>query len=254
MHSSIDNDGTRQAPNPRAHSRPNTAPRFVRFQSRRNPHTAEPRANRAIATAISRQRIDSPVTLRRKERRRDCRELRQRASIADVICPRKPFGYPSPSKTFKHVSRQTNAFYNSKTAVLRNTPHFTHRLALPHRAYSAPFTQSFPKHITSSAHQPALSLRDIRLLTQKPTTDNRPFFKQPHHTACARIAARYTPLIALAAQAARSRYLAARTNRTKSAPSTACGNERRNRQARFSQTECRPIPHARFTPENLDKH
>ena len=38
------------------------------------------------------------------------------------------------------------------------------------------------KHITSSAHQPTLSLRDKLPLTQTPTTDNRPF-KQPHHKA-----------------------------------------------------------------------
>lgn len=97
--------------NSRAHSRSNTTPRFARLQSCRRIHYAtEPRANRAIATAISRQRIDPPIASRRKGRRRNHRELRQRASIADAIYAQKPVGYPSPPKTFEHVSRQTNIF------------------------------------------------------------------------------------------------------------------------------------------------
>ena len=73
-------------------------------------------------------------------------------------------------------------FYGSKTVILHNTPQFKHRLALLHRACPTPFARSFPKHITSSAHQPTLSMRDKLPLTQTPTTDNRPF-KQPHHKA-----------------------------------------------------------------------
>ena len=72
-----------------------------------------------------------------KERRRNRRELRQRASIADAICTRKPVGCTSPSKTFKHVSRQTNvflrlenrhfaqyaAFYTSSRVAPQSLPH-----------------------------------------------------------------------------------------------------------------------------------
>ena len=72
-------------------------------------------------------------------------------------------------------------FYGSKTDILHNTPHFTHRLALLHRACPTPFARSFPKHITSSAHQPTLSMRDKLPLTQTPTTDTP--LKQPHHKA-----------------------------------------------------------------------
>lgn len=53
------------------------------------------------------------------------------------IAPQKPFGYPSPSKTFKHVSRQTNvflrlenrhfaqyaAFYTSSRVAPQSLPH-----------------------------------------------------------------------------------------------------------------------------------
>lgn len=73
-------------------------------------------------------------------------------------------------------------FYGSKTDILHNTQHFTHRLALLHRACPTPFARSFPKHITSSAHQPTLSMRAKLPLAQTPTTDSRPF-KQPHHKA-----------------------------------------------------------------------
>ena len=65
MHSSIDNDGTQQDPKLPANTRPNTTPRFVRLQRRRIPRTAKPRTNRAIATAISQERIDT-VASRRK--------------------------------------------------------------------------------------------------------------------------------------------------------------------------------------------
>lgn len=119
-------------------------------------------------------------------------------------------------------------FYGSKTDILHNTPHFTHRLALLHRACPTPFAQSFPKHITSSAHQPTLSMRDKLPLTQTPTTDNRPP-SSSHTIRRARITARYMPLIALAAQAARR--IPRRSHKpNKSAPSTTCYNERRNRR------------------------
>ena len=123
-------------------------------------------------------------------------------------------------------------FYGSKTDILHNTPHFTHRLELLHRACPTPFAESFPKHITSSAHQPTLSMRD------NPPFDTNAHDRQPppsssHTIRRARIAARYMPLIALAAQAARR--LPRRSHKpNKSASSATCYNERQSRRVLLS--------------------
>lgn len=174
MHSSIDDDGTQQDPKLPANSRPNTTPRFVRLQRRRIPRTAKPRTNRAIATAISQERIDH----RRLEAKRNADGTA--ASCANEPQSPTPYAPESPSvvrRRPKHSSMfhvKQMYFYGSKTDILHNTLHFTHRLALLHRACPTPFAQSFPNHITSSAHQPTLSMRDKLPLTQTPTTDNRP--------------------------------------------------------------------------------
>lgn len=118
-------------------------------------------------------------------------------------------------------------FYGSKTDILHNTPHFTHRLALLHRACPTPFAQSFPKHITSSASTHSFVARytlfDAKAHCRQPPPSSR------HTIRRARITARYMPLIALAAQAARR--IPRRSHKpNKSAPSATCYNERRNRR------------------------
>ena len=134
MHSSIDDDGTQQDPKLPANSRPNTTPRFVRLQRRRIPRTAKPRTNRAIATAISQERIDH----RRLEAKRNADGTA--ASCANEPQSPTPYAPESPSvvrRRPKHSSMfhvKQMYFYGSKTNILHNTPHFTHRLALLHGA------------------------------------------------------------------------------------------------------------------------
>ena len=118
-------------------------------------------------------------------------------------------------------------FCGSKTAILHNTPHYTHRHALLHRACPTPFARSFQKHITSSAHQPTLSMRDKLPLTQTPTTDNRPF-KQPHHKARANNSAIHA--FERARRTSRSKDTAPLTQTEQIRPSATCYNERRNRR------------------------
>ena len=179
----------------------------MHLQRRRIPCAAEPQANRAIATAISRQRIDHPSPRDKKGRRRNRRELRQRASIAAPCAPESPSVVrrrPKHSSMF-HVKQIY--FYGSKTAILHNTPQFKHRLALLHRACSAPFTRSFQKHITSSAHNPHTFFARYTPFDSKAHCRQSPPFRAATPYG-ARIAAQYMPLSTLAAQAVQSRYRA----------------------------------------------
>lgn len=178
MHSSIDNDGTQQAPKLSANSRPNTTPRFMRLQScRRIPYAAEPRANRAIATAISRQRIDHQSPRDKKGRRRN------RRSCANE--PRSPrHARPKARRLYVAVQNIQACFTSNKYIFTARKPSFcTIRriLSIVSRCSTALAPRllcDLSKNTSHRAHiTPTLSLRDIRLLTQKPTGDSRPPFQ-----------------------------------------------------------------------------
>ena len=244
--------------NSRANSRPNTTPRFMHLQRRRIPYAAEPRANRAIATAISQQRIDHPSPRGEKGRRRNRRELRQRASIAAPCAPESPSVVRRRPKHSSMFHIKQIYFYGSKTVILHNTPHFKHRLALLHSACSAPFMRSFKKHITSSAHNPHTFFARYMPFDTKAHWRQPNLFEQPHHMARAYSGAIHAFDHPRRTSRPKPTPSAAPTSRTKPTPSATCYNKQRNRRERFSQTECRSIdklsPLARFTHKILDKH
>ena len=142
--------------NSRANSRPNTTPRFMRLQSRRRiPCAAEPQTNRAIATAISWQRIDRPSPRDKKGTLTEPPRVAPTSLDRRAMRARKPVGCTSPSKTFEHVSRQTNiflrlenrhfeqyaAFYASSRAASQSLPpRLLHNLSqnASHRAHINP--------------------------------------------------------------------------------------------------------------------
>ena len=206
MHSSIDNDGTQQDSKSRANSRPNTTPRFMHLQRRRIPCATEPQANRAIATAISRQRIDT----RRLETKRDADGTA--ASCANE--PRSPrHARPKARRLYVAVQNIQACFTSNKYIFTARKPSFCtirRNLSIVSRCSTALAPRllcDLSKNTSHRAHiTPTLSLRDIRLLTQKHTADSRTFSSSHTTMRRARIAAQYMPLSTLAAQAVQSRY------------------------------------------------
>lgn len=149
----------------------------------------------------------------------------QNPSIAPPESPSVVYRRPKHSSMF-HVKQMY--FYGSKTDILHNTPLFTHRLALLHRACPTPFAQSFPK-----THHIARTSTHTFYARQTPfdtnAHDRQPPPSSSHTIRRARITARYMPLSTLAAQAARR--IPRRSHKPdKSAPSATCYNERRNRR------------------------
>lgn len=141
------------------------------------------------------------------------------ASESPLVVRRRP----KHSSMF-HVKQMY--FYGSKTDILHNTPHFTHRLALLHRACPR-LLRNLSQNTSHRAHiNPhflcAINPFDTNAHDRQPPSNS-------HTIRRARISARYMPLIALAAQAAR-RILRRSHKPNKSAPSATCYNERRNRR------------------------
>lgn len=216
----------------RAHSRPNTTPRFARLQSCRIPYAADPRANRAIATAISRQRIDPPVASRREEgRRRNRRELRQRASIADAIYARKPVGCASPSKTFKHVSRQTNIFLRLENRHFEQYAAFYASSRIASQSLPNAFYTIFPKtHCIERTSTHSFFARytpfDTKAHCRQPATFRASHDKR-HAMDCSAIHA-----FDCACRTSRSKQTPHRSHKpNKSAPSATFDNERRKQES-----------------------
>lgn len=168
---------------------------------------------------------------------------------------RKPVGCTSPSKTFKHVSRQTNVFLRLENRHFAQYAAFYTSSRVAPQSLPHAFCAIFPKthHIErTSTHT---------FYARYTPFDAKAHCRQPppsssHTTRRARIAARYMPLNALAAQAAQ------RIPRRSHKPNKSAQAQRATTNGgtgeRFSQTECRSIgkqsPLARFTPKNLDKH
>ena len=141
---------------------------------------------------------------------------------------RKPVGCTSPSKTFKHVSRQTNVFLRLENRHFAQYAAFYTSSRVAPQSLLHAFCAVFPKthHIErTSTHSFFARYTPFDANAH----DRQPPPSSSHTIRRARKTVRYMPLIALAAQAARR--IPRRSHKpNKSAPSATCYNERRNRR------------------------